>query len=138
MRIHGGCTFALVFCEALLWSLVLSRSSTPDVISAGEQRPRVAQRSLLSCDHYCLNNGQCVFLVELNVNHCKCELGFQGSRCEAPQLVMKPMKEEQVALIVVSVFLLSVGLGGALYFFCKWYRRKHLPKGRRYSAVESA
>ncbi|XP_072289639.1 uncharacterized protein [Eucyclogobius newberryi] len=98
----------------------------------GEERPHLAKRSILSCDtsfeNYCLNKGHCMFIVELNENHCKCELGYGGSRCQDPQLVIQPMKEEQLALIIVFVLLLALGLAGASYVFCKWYRRKQLPQ----------
>ncbi|KAJ0067665.1 hypothetical protein NL108_009781 [Boleophthalmus pectinirostris] len=129
------------------------RVSTGDVTYAGDTfdpehergRPHVAKRSILSCDtsfdNYCLNNGQCMFIVDLNENHCKCELGYLGSRCEQPQLVVKPMKQEELALIIVCVVLVILGLAGALYFFCKWYRRKQLPqqqKRLRYTAVQIA
>uniref|UniRef100_A0A8C6V7T6 EGF-like domain-containing protein n=1 Tax=Neogobius melanostomus TaxID=47308 RepID=A0A8C6V7T6_9GOBI len=90
-----------------------------------EQRPHVVKRFVRSCDksfdNYCFNNGQCMFLVDLNENTCKCELGFRGSRCEQLLLVSKPMGETQKAFIIVCVILLIIGLTGALYFFCKWY-----------------
>uniref|UniRef100_A0A3B4AMJ7 EGF-like domain-containing protein n=1 Tax=Periophthalmus magnuspinnatus TaxID=409849 RepID=A0A3B4AMJ7_9GOBI len=95
-----------------------------------EERPHVEKRSILSCDssfdNYCLNNGQCLFLVDLNENHCKCELGYLGTRCEHTQLVVQPMKEEEVALIIVCVVLLILGLTGALYFFCKCSEKRHI------------
>uniref|UniRef100_A0A3B4AM07 EGF-like domain-containing protein n=1 Tax=Periophthalmus magnuspinnatus TaxID=409849 RepID=A0A3B4AM07_9GOBI len=103
-------------------------SSPGDDPERGEERPHVEKRSILSCDssfdNYCLNNGQCLFLVDLNENHCKCELGYLGTRCEHTQLVVQPMKEEEVALIIVCVVLLILGLTGALYFFCKWLQIK--------------
>uniref|UniRef100_A0A3B4AKH6 EGF-like domain-containing protein n=1 Tax=Periophthalmus magnuspinnatus TaxID=409849 RepID=A0A3B4AKH6_9GOBI len=130
----------------LLSFICLTAVSSPgDDPERGEERPHVEKRSILSCDssfdNYCLNNGQCLFLVDLNENHCKCELGYLGTRCEHTQLVVQPMKEEEVALIIVCVVLLILGLTGALYFFCKWYRRKHLPqqqKRLRYTAVQTA
>lgn len=126
----------------LLWPHVQSvripfKDTTADVTYTDqrEQRPRVVKRAVRNCDasfdNYCFNNGQCMFVVDLNANSCQCELGFHGSRCEQPQLVSKPMSEDQVALIIVCVTLLFIGLVGALYFFCKWYKRDKLPQQQK-------
>lgn len=44
-------------------------------VTGQEGRPRVAKRSALDCDstfeNYCLNNGQCMLLVDINEHHCK-------------------------------------------------------------------
>lgn len=126
----------------LLWPYVLTRSIsfkrlTADGNSAeqGEERPHVVTRSLQNCDKslddYCLN-GQCMLKVDANEKLCQCEMGFHGSRCEHPQLVVRPMGEEQLAVIIVCVVLLIIGLAGALYFFCKWYiKRDRLPQQQK-------
>ncbi|KAM3611462.1 uncharacterized protein V6R79_018912 [Siganus canaliculatus] len=63
----------------LLWPDVLTRSISSSVsmtMSAGqgEERPHVAKRSTQMCDssfdQYCLNNGQCMLLVDVNEHHC--------------------------------------------------------------------
>lgn len=129
-----SCVYVILLWPHVKSVSIFSEESTGDVTSAdqGEQRPHVGKRSAPSCDTsfdtFCLNNGQCVFLEDLKQNTCKCELGFRGSRCEQPQLVWKPGAEDQVALIIVCVILLIIGLAGALYFFCKWYRRNRIPQ----------
>lgn len=152
METHKLCVILSFMYVVLLWPQVKSvsvpsRESTADFTSADEreQRPPVVKRSVHGCgigfDKYCFNNGQCMFLAELNTNSCQCELGFQGSRCEEPQLVSKPMREDQVALIIVCVVLMAIGLAGILYFFCKWYRRNRLPQQQkpwRYTGVQTA
>uniref|UniRef100_A0A3Q3GBN0 EGF-like domain-containing protein n=1 Tax=Labrus bergylta TaxID=56723 RepID=A0A3Q3GBN0_9LABR len=89
----------------------------------GEERPHVVKRSTQKCestfDKYCLNNGLCMLLVDINEHHCKCEDGFYGPRCGNLELVFQPMAEEQILLTVFCVILLMIGLAGALYFCCK-------------------
>uniref|UniRef100_A0A667ZDW9 EGF-like domain-containing protein n=1 Tax=Myripristis murdjan TaxID=586833 RepID=A0A667ZDW9_9TELE len=87
------------------------------------ERPRVGrlmtQRCDAALDNFCLNNGQCMLLVDTNEHHCKCESGYYGPRCAHMQLVFQPMGEEQLILTIVCVSLLIIGLAGALYFCCK-------------------
>lgn len=44
-------------------------------VTGQEVRPRVAKRSALDCDstfeNYCLNNGQCMLLVDISEHHCR-------------------------------------------------------------------
>uniref|UniRef100_A0A8C6V108 EGF-like domain-containing protein n=1 Tax=Neogobius melanostomus TaxID=47308 RepID=A0A8C6V108_9GOBI len=105
------------YLSLVLTRVVLCRSQRKNSIQPCGQK----KNSCFSFDNYCFNNGQCMFLVDLNENTCKCELGFRGSRCEQLLLVSKPMGETQKAFIIVCVILLIIGLTGALYFFCKWY-----------------
>uniref|UniRef100_A0A3P8WSR4 Epiregulin n=1 Tax=Cynoglossus semilaevis TaxID=244447 RepID=A0A3P8WSR4_CYNSE len=63
-------------------------------------------------DNYCLNQGQCMLLVDMNVHHCKCERGFYGPRCAKAELVFQPMAEEQMIVTVFCVCLLLIGLAG--------------------------
>ncbi|KAK7934393.1 hypothetical protein WMY93_005289 [Mugilogobius chulae] len=128
--------YVVLLCPPVQTRSTLSEDSTRDAPLAeqGLERPRVAKRSILSCDtsfdKYCLH-GQCMFLVDLEETHCKCDLGYLGSRCEQPQLVKQPMREDELALIIVCVVLLILGLSGALYFFCEWYRKKYHPQQQK-------
>ncbi|XP_008334139.1 proepiregulin [Cynoglossus semilaevis] len=122
----------------LLWPYVLtttvsSRPNTTDITTLSadsKQRPHAAKRSTQNCDstfdNYCLNQGQCMLLVDMNVHHCKCERGFYGPRCAKAELVFQPMAEEQMIVTVFCVCLLLIGLAGALYFCCKRYKKKRL------------
>lgn len=69
----------------------------------------------------------CSFALSLSITntwhlclYCRCKKGFYGPRCATPELVGRPMDEEQVVVILFCVTLLMIGLGGALYFFYKW------------------
>uniref|UniRef100_A0A3Q3N8T1 EGF-like domain-containing protein n=1 Tax=Labrus bergylta TaxID=56723 RepID=A0A3Q3N8T1_9LABR len=79
-----------------------------------------ASRPMTKCestfDKYCLNNGLCMLLVDINEHHCKCEDGFYGPRCGNLELVFQPMAEEQILLTVFCVILLMIGLAGALRY----------------------
>uniref|UniRef100_A0A8C5H161 EGF-like domain-containing protein n=1 Tax=Gouania willdenowi TaxID=441366 RepID=A0A8C5H161_GOUWI len=110
-----------------------------------EERHHVVKRSSQPCsdsfDKYCLNKGQCMFLVEVNEHHCKCERGHYGPRCETLELVVQPMGEEQTIAIIFCVCLLIVGVAGALYFCCKWCKKKKFPvqsKRHGYKGVQTA
>ncbi|XP_049435003.1 proepiregulin-like [Epinephelus fuscoguttatus] len=136
----------------LLWPYVLTKSvssrlQTPDSSSLsagqGEERPHVVKRSTQNCDStfdsYCMNNGQCMLLVDINEHHCKCERGFYGPRCSNPELVVQPMGEEQIIVTVFCVSLLIIGLAGALYFCCKWYKKNTRQQKRQgYKGVQTA
>ncbi|XP_051279235.1 proepiregulin [Dicentrarchus labrax] len=122
----------------LLWPYVLTRSVTSSAsLSAGqgEERHHVVKRSIHKCestfDNFCLNNGQCMLLVDINEPHCKCERGFYGPRCSNVDLVIQPMAEEQIILTVFCVSLLIIGLAGALYFCCKWYKKNKFPRQQK-------
>ncbi|XP_060894505.1 proepiregulin-like [Labrus mixtus] len=130
----------------LLWPYVLTKSvSSSSSLTAvqGEERPHVVKRSTQKCestfDKYCLNNGLCMLLVDINEHHCKCEDGFYGPRCGNLELVFQPMAEEQILLTVFCVILLMIGLAGALYFCCKWYKKNRFsrpPKRQGYKGVQ--
>ncbi|XP_062238051.1 proepiregulin-like [Platichthys flesus] len=121
----------MLFWPHVLPKSVSTRMQTADStsLSAGQggQHPHVVKRSTQSCDstydHYCLNKGQCMFLVDINEHHCNCEKGFHGFRCASPELVIQPMGKEQLIVTVFCVSLLIIGLTGALYFCFKWYKK---------------
>ncbi|CAG5924857.1 unnamed protein product [Menidia menidia] len=138
----------------LIWPCVLTKGVSPRLqtrdgssLSAGQggERPHVVKRSVQPCgsshENYCLNKGKCMLLVDMNEHHCHCEKGFSGPRCGAPELVFRPMGEEQVILIIFCVSLLMIGLAGALYFICKWYRKNKFPRQQKrhgYKGVQNA
>ncbi|XP_010734260.2 proepiregulin [Larimichthys crocea] len=132
----------------LLWPYVLTKSvSSSDSLSAGlgDERPHVVKRSTQNCessyDKYCLNNGQCMLLVDMNKHYCKCERGYSGLRCGDPELVFQPQGEEQIIVTIFCVSLLIIGLSGALYFCCKWYKKNKFPcqqKRLGYKGVQTA
>ncbi|XP_071388780.1 proepiregulin-like [Centroberyx affinis] len=141
-----------LFGVMLVWPHVFTKSVSSKLQTAAsaslsteqeEQRPRVAKVTTQSCDaaldNYCLN-GQCMLLLDLNEHHCKCEKGFYGPRCAHLELVFRPMAEEQLVLTIVCVTLLIIGLAGALYFCCKWYKRNRFPRQQKrqgYQGVQS-
>ncbi|XP_061623452.1 proepiregulin-like isoform X2 [Phyllopteryx taeniolatus] len=102
-------------------------SALLSIFGRGEERSHVVKRTTQNCDatfaNYCMNGGQCMLLVDFNEHHCKCHGGFYGPRCSNLELVFKPIGEEQVIFIIFCVTLLAVGLAGALYFCCKWYKK---------------
>ncbi|XP_069379152.1 proepiregulin-like [Paralichthys olivaceus] len=77
------------------------------------QRPHVVKRSTKSCDstydNYCLNKGQCKFLVDINEHHCKCEKGHYGLRCASLEFLIQPAGEGQITVTVFCVSLLITG-----------------------------
>uniref|UniRef100_A0A3B4VL27 Epiregulin n=1 Tax=Seriola dumerili TaxID=41447 RepID=A0A3B4VL27_SERDU len=80
---------------------------------------------VLKFDTYCLNNGQCMLLVDMNEHHCKYDpVGFYGPRCAHPELVVQRMGDEQIIVTIFCVSLLIIGLAGVLYFCCKWCNEK--------------
>nr|XP_046244003.1 proepiregulin-like [Scatophagus argus] len=122
----------------LLWPYVLTKSvSSSASLSAGkgEERHHVVKRTTQNCDStfdkYCLNNGQCMLIVELKEHHCKCERGFYGPRCGNLELVVQPMGEEQIIVTIFCVILLIIGLSGALYFCCKWCKKNRFPRQQK-------
>ncbi|KAM8887465.1 proepiregulin-like [Spinachia spinachia] len=135
----------------LLWPYVLTRSVSSTLqaadsgsLSAGPrgERPHLVKRAIQMCDStfdsYCMNSGQCMLLVDDNEHHCKCERGFYGPRCSRLELVAQPMGEEQIIVTIFCVVLLIVGLGGLLYFCCKWYKKNKFQKQQRYKGVQIA
>ncbi|MBW01223.1 Proepiregulin, partial [Eschrichtius robustus] len=89
-----------------------------------EDNPRVAQVSISQCSSdmsgYCFH-GQCIYLVDMSENHCRCEVGYTGVRCEHFILtVQKPLSKEYVALTVILVILLFIIVAGSVYYFCRW------------------
>uniref|UniRef100_A0A3P9NVZ8 Proepiregulin-like n=1 Tax=Poecilia reticulata TaxID=8081 RepID=A0A3P9NVZ8_POERE len=117
--------------------LVLSRDILISINQKSEEeRPHMTKRSTTSCekeyDTYCFNNGQCILLEDMKEHHCKCKKGFYGPRCATPELVGRPVDEEQVVVILFSVTLLMIGLGGALYFF---YNRRKRGQHQRFSNI---
>ncbi|XP_029573913.1 proepiregulin isoform X1 [Salmo trutta] len=109
-----------------------------------QSRPHMEKVMRQKCDSsvesYCLN-GECLLLLDLNEHHCKCERGYYGPRCAHLEMVFQPMKEEHVILMVVCGGLLFIGVAGAFYFFCRWYKRNRCPpqqKQQTYQEVQMA
>ncbi|XP_054467689.1 proepiregulin-like [Anoplopoma fimbria] len=126
---------------------VSSRLQTADSTSltGGGERPHVVKRSTQNCDStfesYCMNKGQCMLLVDINEHHCKCEKGFYGPRCSKLELVVQQIAEEQIIVTIFCVVLLIIGLAGALYFCCKWYKKNKFPRQQKrqgYKGVQTA
>ncbi|XP_015194540.1 proepiregulin [Lepisosteus oculatus] len=106
------------------------------------ETPQIAQVKIQKCDadmdKYCFH-GECIFLVDLNEHHCRCEKGFTGSRCAHIELVSKPLNKEYILLTVVCVGLLLIALAGTLYFFYKWYKKnKCTSREKKYQEVQLA
>ncbi|XP_054895408.1 pro-epidermal growth factor-like [Poeciliopsis prolifica] len=152
MRTRRPSAFLSLIGVVLFWPYVLTMSISPILQTTGsssltagqEERSHVTKRSIISCerefDTYCLNNGTCILLEDMKEHHCKCKKGFYGPRCATPELVGRPMDEEQVVVILFCVTLLLIGLGGALYFFYKWCKRNKFPsqpKQQGYKGVQT-
>uniref|UniRef100_A0A2K6G9Z8 Proepiregulin n=2 Tax=Propithecus coquereli TaxID=379532 RepID=A0A2K6G9Z8_PROCO len=107
-----------------------------------EDNPRVAQVSITKCSSdmngYCLH-GQCIYLVDMSENYCRCEVGYTGLRCEHFFLtVHQPLSKEYVALTVILIFLFLIIVAGSTYYFCRWYRnRKSKEPKNEYERVTS-
>ncbi|XP_049645826.1 proepiregulin [Suncus etruscus] len=107
-----------------------------------EDDPRVAQVSITKCspdaDGYCFH-GQCIYIVDMSENHCRCDLGYTGGRCEHFILTVKqPLSKEYMALTVILVILFLVVIGGSIYYFCRWYKhRKSKESKKEYERVTS-
>uniref|UniRef100_A0A8D1TWJ7 Proepiregulin n=1 Tax=Sus scrofa TaxID=9823 RepID=A0A8D1TWJ7_PIG len=107
-----------------------------------EDNPRVAQVSITKCSSdmngYCLH-GQCIYLVDMSENYCRCEVGYTGVRCEHFFLtVQQPLSKEYVALTVILVILFLIIVAGSIYYFCRWYRnRKSKEPKKEYERVSS-
>ncbi|XP_007519903.1 proepiregulin [Erinaceus europaeus] len=131
---------ALLFCLGFhLLQTVLSASVIP-LCAPGEfeenctglvqteDSPRVAQVYVTECssdmDGYCFH-GQCIYVVNVSENHCRCDLGYTGRRCEHFILtVQKPLSKEYVALTVILILLFLVIIAGSTHYFCRWYRHR--------------
>uniref|UniRef100_A0A3B3XEL0 EGF-like domain-containing protein n=1 Tax=Poecilia mexicana TaxID=48701 RepID=A0A3B3XEL0_9TELE len=80
------------------------------------QRMTVCEKEF---DTYCFNNGQCILLEDIKEHHCKCKKGFYGPRCATPELVGRPVDEEQVVVILFCVTLLLIdNFSYVFYFIC--------------------
>ncbi|KAF3825108.1 hypothetical protein GH733_005742, partial [Mirounga leonina] len=107
-----------------------------------EDNPRVAQVSITKCSSdmngYCLH-GQCIYLVDMSQNYCRCEVGYTGVRCEHFFLtVQQPLSKEYVALTVILIILFLVIVAGSIYYFCSWYRnQKSKEPKKEYERVTS-
>ncbi|XP_066566931.1 proepiregulin isoform X2 [Amia ocellicauda] len=104
--------------------------------------PHIAEVRMQKCesdmDTYCFH-GECMFLLDINEHHCRCDQGFTGPRCAHSDLVFKPLSDEYVILTVVCVALFCVAGAGAFYFFYKWYKKnKCTPKEKNYQEVQLA
>ncbi|KAL0979893.1 hypothetical protein UPYG_G00191210 [Umbra pygmaea] len=99
------------------------------------QLPRVERLMFQKCnssvEDYCLN-GECFLLLDNNEHHCKCKKGYYGPRCAHLEMVFQPMGEEHIIVMVVFVVLLLTGIAGAVYFFCRWYKRNRCPSQQKH------
>lgn len=107
-----------------------------------EDNPRVAQVSITKCSSdmngYCLH-GQCIYLVDMSENYCRCDVGYTGMRCEHFFLtVHQPLSTEYVALTVILILLVLVITAGSIYYFCRWYKNRKSKKSKKeYERVTS-
>nr|KAF6431155.1 epiregulin [Rousettus aegyptiacus] len=107
-----------------------------------ENNPRMAPVVITKCssDHngYCLH-GQCIYLVGISENYCRCELGYAGVRCEHFFLtVQQPLSEEYVVLSVILIVLFLLIVAGFIYYFCRWYKNKKSKESKKeYEKVTS-
>ncbi|CAH6884814.1 Ereg [Phodopus roborovskii] len=100
-----------------------------------EDNPRVAQVSITKCSSdmngYCLH-GQCIYLVDMSDNYCRCDVGYTGVRCEHFFLtVHKPLSKEYVALTMIVILLFLVIIAGSIYYFCRWYKYRKSKKSKK-------
>ncbi|XP_024131464.1 proepiregulin [Oryzias melastigma] len=135
LSLIGGVLFILPHCLGKNVPIRLQSGDNSSLSEGkGEGRPRVT-RSEVACDsgfdEFCMNNGKCMFLVDLNERHCQCDIGFSGPRCINPDMVRQKMAGEEIVLIVFCVGLLLIGLAGALYFFFKWYKKNKFPRQQK-------
>ncbi|XP_030744407.1 proepiregulin [Echinops telfairi] len=107
-----------------------------------EDNPRVAQVSITKCapdmNGYCLH-GQCIYLVDMSEQYCRCDVGYTGVRCEHFFLtVQKPLSKEYVVLTVILIFFFLIIIAGSIYYFCRWYRNKKSKESKKeYERVTS-
>ncbi|RVE67975.1 hypothetical protein OJAV_G00087050, partial [Oryzias javanicus] len=135
LSLIGGILFILPHCFGKNVPIRLQTGDNSSLSEGkGEGRPRVT-RSAVACDsgfdEFCMNNGKCMLLVDLNERHCRCDIGFYGPRCSIPEMVHQKMAEEEIVLIVFCVGLLLIGLAGASYFFFKWYKKNKFPRQQK-------
>ncbi|XP_015842490.1 proepiregulin [Peromyscus maniculatus bairdii] len=100
-----------------------------------EDSPRVAQVSITKCssdmNSYCFH-GQCIYLVDMKENFCRCEVGYTGLRCEHFFLtVHQPLSKEYVALTVILILLFLIITAGSIYYFCRWYKYRKSKKAKK-------
>ncbi|ELW70475.1 Proepiregulin [Tupaia chinensis] len=98
-----------------------------------DDSPRVAQVSITKCDPdmvgYCLH-GQCIYLVDMEENYCRCEVGYTGVRCEHFILtVHQPLSKEYVVLTVILTMLFLIIIAGSIYYFYRCPIRNVSPLG---------
>ncbi|XP_006142990.1 proepiregulin [Tupaia chinensis] len=100
-----------------------------------DDSPRVAQVSITKCDPdmvgYCLH-GQCIYLVDMEENYCRCEVGYTGVRCEHFILtVHQPLSKEYVVLTVILTMLFLIIIAGSIYYFYRWYRNQKSKESKK-------
>ncbi|KAJ8413899.1 hypothetical protein AAFF_G00064970 [Aldrovandia affinis] len=94
------------------------------------------QKCNSSMDGYCFH-GECMFLLDLDEHHCRCQQGYSGNRCAHLALVIQPLTQESLILTVVCVALAVLGITGAAYLFYKWCKRSRGPPGeKQYQEVQ--
>lgn len=92
-----------------------------------ENSPRVAQVAITECkaemQDYCFH-GDCIYIVDLNQHHCRCDVGFSGVRCVHSELLTQHLSKEYLALIIILVLFFLIAILVATYYFYKWYQNK--------------
>ncbi|XP_072480362.1 proepiregulin isoform X2 [Notamacropus eugenii] len=106
-----------------------------------ENNPRVAQVAITKCgedmEDFCLH-GQCIYVVDMSQNSCRCDVGYTGSRCEHFLLtVQKPLSKEYVVLTVILILLFLIVIGGSTYYFLRYKNRKSKDSNKEYEKVTS-
>ncbi|XP_067413097.1 proepiregulin [Emydura macquarii macquarii] len=105
-----------------------------------ENNPRVAQVRMTRCkpemQDYCFH-GQCMYLVDLDEHHCRCEAGFSGVRCVHSDFLTQHLSKEYLALTILIPFFLIAILIAAFYLY-KWYqnKKKRQVNNREYMEVD--
>uniref|UniRef100_A0A8D0GNK1 Proepiregulin n=1 Tax=Sphenodon punctatus TaxID=8508 RepID=A0A8D0GNK1_SPHPU len=135
LRLASLLLLCLVFhqLQAALGTTVIplcGRNETENCTTAlvqTENSPRMAQVGITKCKpemkDYCFH-GQCMFLVEMDEHHCRCDVGFSGARCMHSELVVQPLSKEYVVLTVLLLLFLLVASLVAIYYFYEWYQGK--------------
>ncbi|XP_043917100.1 proepiregulin-like [Protopterus annectens] len=148
---NSACTFLMLLgfnsmnvaysgTAAPLCGPVENASGCQDPDSA--ELPHMAEVRIRNCsqnmENYCLY-GTCIFFEDLQEHHCRCEVGYTGSRCMHMELVVQPMSEKFVALTVVLTVLFVTGVSVAIYFIHTWYKKnRREQKEKKYAGLPTS
>ncbi|XP_048858614.1 pro-epidermal growth factor isoform X2 [Brienomyrus brachyistius] len=100
-------------------------TGTPaDVTTQGQDRDGV-QNCPLSHETFCLNDGVCLYFLEIQSYACNCVPGFMGERCQFSDLEWWQLQQAEQkkrlnvtigVCMLLLVILLSVGVGTIYYY----------------------